>query len=297
MGGTGRGPEVMRICCMMLAIFSSAVIVMPCAEAVSEAMAFRQMERSFLEAQYARAITEADKLIDMRASNRDEIYYIKGLSLLKTNRYKDARVAFEKITLRSQWSKRSFDAFLGIGDSYLLEGNSSMAVHVYEEMLVKYKADKNLPLVYHRLSAASKSLGLTAKAKEYGDKLKGSAPLSFEANGGGTIPVGPPAASSLPAPSPSQPQPKTERAPAPSDTASFSVQVGSFKNQSNAGKLASALAQKGYDAYTESYYDAAGTFYRVKVGKFTTKDEAKRTASQLQNLGYNTKICTNDLCQ
>lgn len=216
------------------------------------------LEKLFLEARYDKALSEADRLIDERSSNRDEIYYLKGLSLLKLSRFKEAREAFAKIISKFQMSIRAFDAYVGIGDSYFLEGDMREAIRSYEDLLKKYPDDKNIIVVRNRLEDCRHAKGRAIKE-----------PF-------------------LP--------PKTSNSNS-TRTVSFSVQVGYFKTKSNAERLARRLARKNYDSYVDTSSDSRDTFYRVKVGRAASKDEAQKLALKLKTLGYSTKICTDDLCQ
>lgn len=117
---------------------------------------FSRAERMFLEGRYEKAVEEAEALIEARASNRAEVYYLKGLSELKLNKFKDARCDFNEILERYAGSKRSFDANVGIGDSYLLEGNTISAERIYEKVLADYPDDRNITMVRERLSRCGK---------------------------------------------------------------------------------------------------------------------------------------------
>lgn len=109
------------------------------------------IEKLFLEEKYEKVIAEADRRIDARSSGRDELYYLKGLSELKLGRFNDARRSFEYILSEYSRSKRVFEANLGIGDAYMIEGNSQRAIKIYEEMLEKYPKDDNISAVRQRI--------------------------------------------------------------------------------------------------------------------------------------------------
>ena len=238
-------------------------------------------EKLFMEGKYERAVAELDKFIEIRSSGREEAYYLKGLSMLKMSRFEDARYNFGKVISGSHWSKRAFDAAVGIGDSYFLEGNTSRALQQYEDILDKYARDRNLPLVYHRIGNCYGKLGDDGKAKEYFDRFKKASPMSFESR---FIANQPPTAVSA-----AKPAPPNGR------TGYFSVQVGYFKSSTNAEKLSDKLKKQGYDSYVESLSDSGDMYYKVKAGKCRTKEDAKSLASRLRGLGYNTKISADDL--
>lgn len=110
------------------------------------------VEKPFMEGRYERAIYEADRLIDERVRQRQEVYYLKGLSELKLGRFNDARQDFQVIISRYSKTNRVFDAYLGIGDSYFLEGNHGAAIKAYKEIKEKFPSNKNIALVDARLS-------------------------------------------------------------------------------------------------------------------------------------------------
>ncbi len=110
------------------------------------------VEKPFMEGRYERAAYEARRLIDGRSRQRCEAYYLKGSSELKLNRFKEARQSFEAIISKYANSNRAFDAYVGIGDSYLLEGNTESAIKTYNEAKEKFSSDKNIALVDLRLN-------------------------------------------------------------------------------------------------------------------------------------------------
>lgn len=114
------------------------------------------VEKLFLEGKYDKAADESGKLIDARSRQRDELYYIKGLSELKLNRFSDARQSFEDIIAKYQRSKRIFDAYLGIGDSYFLEGNTDAASRSYNELLNRFPNDNNIAVVRSRIAESNR---------------------------------------------------------------------------------------------------------------------------------------------
>ena len=123
------------------------------------------VEKLFLEGEYGKVVDEASRLIDSRAGKLDELYYLKGLSELKLNKFSDARNSFDKILSKYQHSKLTFDAYTGIGDSYFLEGNINEALRVYNEILVKFPNDKNLSVIQERIGNCRSKMGLPDKAK------------------------------------------------------------------------------------------------------------------------------------
>lgn len=77
-------------------------------------------------------------------------------------------------------------------------------------------------------------------------------------------------------------------------TRSFTIQVGSFKEISNAMGLKEALAQRYNRVYiTEAYVDG-DRYYRVRIGKINGKDEAYHLAKVIEKEGYDVLIVRYD---
>ena len=68
----------------------------------------------------------------------------------------------------------------------------------------------------------------------------------------------------------------------------FSVQVGSFSNESNARSLIERLVGTRYDAYLENHH--ADSLYRVRVGRLRSGEEARALEARLKKEGYPTKF-------
>ncbi len=128
-------------------------------------------EKLFLEGRYERTADETERLIDARSRSRDELYYLKGLSELKLNRFRDARKSFGDIISRYPSSKMVFDAHLGIGDSYFLEGDTTSAAKIYNEMLEKFPNDRNISIVRQRIKNCHASGIPDNKTQYVPDKL------------------------------------------------------------------------------------------------------------------------------
>jgi len=269
---------------MLLAVSISIFILAQSSFAASPA-SFSVIEKYFLEGKYNAVISESEELISSGSGRKDELYYIKGLSELKANRFSDARTSFNHIISNYSWSKKAFDARLGLGDSYFLQGDNTGALNVYNDMAGRYPSDKNISIVYNRLSLCYARMGIRAKADSYYGMVKEKAPLSFEAR----------STPAISAPS----QASTGRNAASSDagTGKYSVQVGSFKNKRNADRLARKLAAHGHESYVEIPVFSRDKFYRVKVGKFSSKGDASKTASKLESEGYHIKVCIDSACE
>ncbi len=71
-----------------------------------------------------------------------------------------------------------------------------------------------------------------------------------------------------------------------SSTGPFTVQVGSFREPSNAARLKMALELKYNKVHITETEIGGNRYYRVRIGKFPTRDEAYNLAKTLANEGY-----------
>jgi len=209
------------------------------------------IERPFMEGRYDRAAYEAERMIDAGARQRYEIYYLKGLSELKLRRFKEARDSFGAIISKYAGSDRVFDAYIGIGDSYLLEGKAEDAASIYREVKEKFPNDRNIAIVEERLKDCRKDtaaiLAPAATVNKANAIEESSSPVS--------------------------------------------VQAGCFKNKSNADALVTKLIVGGYQGYVELPVNTGDKLYRVKIGHPKSRTEAETIAARLNRDGYKTNIC------
>jgi rare lipoprotein A len=77
-----------------------------------------------------------------------------------------------------------------------------------------------------------------------------------------------------------------EYIPATSPEGSFTIQVGSFVNRSNASRLMEELRKEHPDVYIQVLETPENTYYRVRLGKFKTREEAYQFAEGLAHEGY-----------
>lgn len=216
------------------------------------------VEKPFLEGKYDKAERAAQSMIDQRSRQRYEVYYLKGLSELKLNKFKEARESFGAIISKYPGSNRVFDANLGIGDSYMLEGNTQEAVKVYNDIAMRFPRDKNIAIVKERLDDCRKG---SAKAADAIETVSESSDL------------------------------KPNTIPKNESRGYISVQAGCFKNRRNAEALAKKLSGRGYESYVELPMGSDANLFRVKVGRLASQEEAQDLAAKLHRDGYNTKIC------
>ncbi len=75
-----------------------------------------------------------------------------------------------------------------------------------------------------------------------------------------------------------------------SDAGPFTIQIGSFKELSNASRLKAALDLKYAGTYITEVDIDGNKFYRVRIGKFRMKEEVFPVAKTLADEGYNVFI-------
>ncbi|MBI5124302.1 MAG: SPOR domain-containing protein [Candidatus Omnitrophica bacterium] len=247
------------------------------ARATIESLA--EVEKLFIEERYERVVSEADRLIDARAYGREELFYLKGLSQIKLTAFRPARETFEYMIDRYPRGKRAFDGYIGIGDSYFIEGRYSEALKSYNDAIAKYPESKNMPAAYYKIALSYQRLGQGSKAKEYFDMVKDRAPLSFESK-------------MMPDHIDVEKDIQPRESPKSVDTTDYYyVQAGYFKDKNNAERLTGKLREKGYDANISIVTKGGNTFYRIKVGSFKLKSEAEVMTRKLKADGYKTKVC------
>ena len=73
-----------------------------------------------------------------------------------------------------------------------------------------------------------------------------------------------------------------------------SVQIGSFKEETNASRLKQGLDYTYRDVHITTAFVNGEKFYRVRIGKFRNYDNAYALAEKLADEGYNTLITSRD---
>lgn len=70
----------------------------------------------------------------------------------------------------------------------------------------------------------------------------------------------------------------------------LTIQVGSFRDESNAKRLKMALELKYKNVYIMEVNVGSAKYYRVRVGKFSNKTDAQKMGNALADEGYNVLI-------
>jgi rare lipoprotein A len=79
-----------------------------------------------------------------------------------------------------------------------------------------------------------------------------------------------------------------------SNMGTFTIQVGSFREPSNAERLKMALELKYSRVYITEVEMNGDIYYRVRIGKFSVKDEVYHLAKTLADEGYDVLITSYD---
>jgi DedD protein len=71
-----------------------------------------------------------------------------------------------------------------------------------------------------------------------------------------------------------------------SSTGMWAVQLGSFKNQQNAERLAADLRKQGYAAFLSRLDTGSGALHRVRIGPQKDRESAESVAAKLGQSGH-----------
>jgi tetratricopeptide (TPR) repeat protein len=220
-----------------------------------------------LSGEYKAAISDGEKMMAGSSYSQEtaELYYLLGLAYLKDGNHLRASDIFEIILKEFKDSRFKEEAELGLGDSYFLRGEYIRAKEQYSRLVKDHPRSKLLAAVYYRQSRVAAKLGNIKESKEYLAKIAKSFPLSLDVLDNEEISTG-------------------------SGSGYYSVQVGAFSQNINAGNLVEKLKKRGYSAYVEESGARGKATYRVKVGKYPSRSEAISAAKKLSRDGFPTKI-------
>jgi len=246
-------------------IIAAMSIAFFCMASPSCAFDLEKAREYFVKEDYQGTIKECENILAYKGYSRelDELYYILGLSYMKTGNYLRASDIFEIIINEFKDSAFKDDAMLGLGDTYFLRGDYNAAQNRYKTFLENEPLTRLKPAVYYRFAQICVNNRDQRGAREYMEKLKKEYPFSFES--------------------------RMELTPA-QEALSFTIQVGAFSRNDNAQNLCRILIGKGYKAYIEEASSGSGRAYKVRVGKLSSRFEAQQLERKLSNEGYPTKI-------
>jgi rare lipoprotein A len=77
-----------------------------------------------------------------------------------------------------------------------------------------------------------------------------------------------------------------------SDRGPFTIQIGSFREPSNAARLKTALGYRYRDVYIMETQIDGTAYYRVRVGRFDTREDIRDLVDRLSEEGYPVLIIT-----
>ena len=224
----------------------------------------KNAEQAFVKGDYEEVIRIGGAYRSISNKKDGRLHHILGRAFLKLGRYDEARNRFSIVVNHSDDEELLDDAYIGLADSYMLEGDCAKAVDYYEKIL-RYFPDSNyLPIVYYRLGESYTKLGNEDKASDSFNKLIKMYPYSLETGLLG------------------------EESYA---FVAYSVQVASFSKWKNAKNLSEELRGKGFDANIHTAILGDKRFYRVRVGQYASMADAEDLARKLKNAGYDVKIC------
>lgn len=225
--------------------------------------ALTKAEQAFIKGDYEGVIIIGNSYLTQRTKSDDELQYLMGRALLKLNRFDEARNRFSRVINDSDSDRLLDESYIGLADSYYLEGDYKKAKEYYEKVIRYFPDLDDTPIVYYRLGECCAKLGDNATSREYYDMLVRIYPYSLETK----FLVG-------------------EK----SDFVEYGIQVGSFKKWRNAKKLCDELKSKDFDADIYTAVLGGSYFYRVRVGRFNRLGDAEDMARALRNRGYTVKI-------
>jgi DedD protein len=70
----------------------------------------------------------------------------------------------------------------------------------------------------------------------------------------------------------------------------WAVQLGSFKNQQNAERLAADLRKQGYAAFLSRLDTGSGALHRVRIGPQKDRESAESVAAKLGQSGHSGQV-------
>jgi tetratricopeptide (TPR) repeat protein len=231
----------------------------------SHALNLDKANEYFLKGDYENSITECEKILAQgkRSKDLDELYFLLGLSYMKSGDYLRSYDVFQIIIEEFPASRYKEQTLLGQADIDFLKSDYYVALIKYKQAF-KLSTDSELkPAIYLRLVKASLKNGYWQDARLYTEKLKNDYPVS--------------------------PETFLAKSLLPEDFY-FTVQVGAFSKKENANKLRKELIEEGYAAFIQDTDSRLGKFYRVRVGKLEDFNDAIQLEAELKAIGYPSKI-------
>ncbi|MCR4336844.1 MAG: SPOR domain-containing protein [Candidatus Omnitrophica bacterium] len=228
---------------------------------------FADIQTAVLEEDFLKAKTLAEGFLSSVEEDpliRAEAKYYLALSQLYLQAYAAARENFENLSkddIPLAWREK---ALLGIVDSYYMAGDYRHALKKSREFLKSFSDSDSLGLLYLKFARANLRLARWKEAHKYLEKIVEAFPQSLEAHTAQQL---------------------------LEEKQFFSVQVGSFLDQTRAEGLVNELKEQGEYAYIVETVDSEGVkFYRVRAGEFSDLHQAESLKTRLSSDGYPTMI-------
>lgn len=229
-------------------------------------ISIKDVETAVINQDFEQAKEIATQLLSDESirSQHNEIYYYLGLCDLRLGRYEQARKTFTKLTKKKNDGNLRDKAYLGIFDTYYIDGHYAKAFASINRLLKVSPKSEYLSLIYLKLGRVNLKLAHWYEARKYLEKIATDFPNSMEVH----------VAKQL-----------------LNEKQYFAVQVGAFIDRQRAEKLTDELQKKGEYAYVVETIDQQNrTFYRVRVGQLVLLERAEKLKVKLSKEGYPTQI-------
>lgn len=229
-------------------------------------ISIKDVETAVINQDYEQAKEIAIQLLSDESikSQRNDIHYYLGLCNLRLGRYEQAREVFTELTKKKNGDNFRDKAYLGIFDTYYIDGQYEKALHSVNRLLKVSPKSEFLSLIYLKLARANLKLAHWYEARKYLEKITADFPDSMEVHVARQL---------------------------LNEKQYFAVQVGAFMDRQRAEKLTNELQKKGEYAYVvETVDQQSRTFYRVRVGQLVLLERAEKLKLKLSKEGYPTQI-------
>ncbi len=225
-----------------------------------------EIEQAVLRDEFDQARNLAEEYLqeDIPPVERRQTLYFLGISQLRLGLYDTARQTFRHVLGSPDKDVLSQKAFIGVIDTFILEGSYQQAVRDAGLFLETFPTTDYRPLVYLKCARAYLKTAEWMTAEKYLKRIVEEYPESLEAFTARQL---------------------------MREKHFFTVQVGAFLEQRRAEKLMKELRQKGEYAYIVEAEDKEGRrFFRVRVGEFIELEDAEKMQIKLTRQGYPTRI-------
>lgn len=216
--------------------------------------------RSFVDGDYRSADQKFSEVISRNPTSwaLSEVHYFRGLARLRLGRRTEAKEDFRRgASLYGRELTQVYSA-AALANLEHEEGNDTVAVHLYRQVLEHPVHGLPVDAVMYRLAVSLQRLGQWTEADELLAKLITEHPASsWAAAGRGRF-----------------------------QAAGFTIQVGAFADRRNAEAMADKVRAEGLPVAMGVAAVGGKTLHTVRVGKFKTYREAADAANDLRAKGY-----------